>query len=170
MRIPANPRRSRQREEVPRDEPAEDEIEAHEALQNWGAWCLVRRSPGRAGSAEGNYRPEAGNVHQGLEPSRQINVPQAEQVNAALIDVPEAQRMALHMRYYLRMADRGIAGAVGVEATSYLRFMADARRLLWAAFLSRGFKAIIPRDNQRGTFADDVVEPLGRGEFSSSPA
>jgi len=167
MRIP---RASRQREEVPRDEPGEDEMGAHDALVNWAAWCMVRRTPGRAGSAEGNYRPEAGNVFHGLEPSKRINIPQAEEVNAAMVTVPEAQRMALHMRYYLRMPDRGIAGAVGIAPSSYLRFMADARRLLWAAFLSRADKAIIARDNLRGPIANDDVEPLGRGEFSSSPA
>ena len=159
-------RGSYQREEVPRDEPGEDEMEAHEALLNWAAWCVVRRSPGRAGSAEGNYRPEAGNVFHGLEPSKRINVPQAEQVNASMLDVPEAQRMALHLRYYLRMPDRGIAGVVGVAASSYLRFMADARRLLWAAFALRSAKAIIPPNNQRDSIAEYVVEPLGRGSYS----
>lgn len=162
MRIRRNswsPRRIRSTEEVPRDEPAEDELEIHDLLVNWGEWCVGRRAQGRAGSAEGGYRPPALNVYNPPDPMRRVDVPKAEAVNTALLSVHEPHRPALVLRYYLRVSDRGICGALGLEASFYPRFMRDSRLLLRASLHFLGFRLIMPPTTSADKTAKSAVGP-----------
>ena len=132
------------------DEPAEDEIETHEALLNWAEWCRVRRCPGRCFSAEHRYRPVAGNVYepQSTRPPRKAPNPlAAEEVNGALLAVPEEHRRALVYRYHVGMPDRAICKVLALRPAAYLAFMRTARLMLRNVLLFRRSKPIIRADN-----------------------
>jgi len=129
------------------DEPAEDEWPTHEALLNWAEWCRVRRRPGRCFSAEGHYRPPAGNVYHPPEPRRALDPLAAERVNGALLALPEKCRRALHWRYHLQAPDRVIAKALALRPTAYQAFIRAARLMLRNVLLFRRSKPIIRADN-----------------------
>ena len=160
----------RQREPL-LDEPAEDEIEVHEALLNWAEWCRVRRRPWRCLSVEGRYRPAAGNVYepQSTRPPPKASDPlAAEEVNGALLAVPEQHRQALHWRYHLRAPDRVIARALAIRPGGYGRFMRDARLMLRNVLLFRRSRAII-RPTIRPPSSDETDAP-GRGVVFAAAA
>jgi len=125
------------RQEVPRDEPSEDELDIHELLLNWAAWCVWRKTPGKTGSAEGRYVAEKGNVYNPPSPATKVNIPAAEEVNAAMLELPDSQRLALHYRYYLGKPDYAIAKVLGWDARFYLQCMRDCRALLRGILHSR---------------------------------
>lgn len=127
----------RQREPL-LDEPAEDEIPAHEALLNWAAWCRVRWHPRRAGSAEGWYKPEAQDVFNPPEPRPAVDQVLAVEVNAALVSVPERSRTALGLRYHQRAPDRAICRIARVRPEHYQGFMRQARLMLRNVLRRRG--------------------------------
>lgn len=146
------PHSRRHAQEVPRDEPQEDELDIHELLLNWAAWCIWRRTPGRTGSAEGRYVAEKGNVYNPPNPSAKVNIPAAEELNAAMLELPDKQRLALHYRYYLGKPDAGIAKALDLDPAFYLRFMRDARFLLQAILQKRPDR-LLSAQNQGGILA-----------------
>ncbi len=114
------------------DTPADDEMTAHVALIQWARWCLQRRRPGRALSAEGRYRPESGHVHEGLVARQQVDVLTAEAVNQALLRLPEQHREILRLRYHVEMPDLAIAKSLGIKRSGFQKFIRDARLMLAA--------------------------------------
>lgn len=117
------------------DRPLEDEIEAHLALLNWAAWCVVRRRPGRCASVEGRFVPPKQNIYNPPEPKVAVDVVLAEKVNSALLEIPFGYRDVLRLRYHERKNDRTIAQEVGVHVLSYQRFIRDARLSLLLVLL-----------------------------------
>lgn len=120
------------------DNPQDDEAEIHDALLNWARWCQDKWRPNHAYSAEGRYRPEAGNVHEGLAPRNRIDTLKAEAVNQGLLSVPADHRRVLLFRYYLWMPDGHIAKALGLKKPDYPRFIRDARLMLLAILQANG--------------------------------
>lgn len=115
------------RQRVPcEDKPADDEMTIHGRLQNWAAWCRSRPVRGRALSAEGRYIPE-GIIGRVMAPTAAVDSLDAVEINAALLKIGRAQRLALELRYYAGTPDRVIARVVGVAARIYPRFMRVAR-------------------------------------------
>jgi len=141
------------------DEPAEDELATHDALLNWAEWCRVRLAQGRAQSAEGRYLAPAGNVYNPPEPRAATNVPRAEKVNAALLEVPRQHRDGLRWRYYLRAPDRAICRALALRPSSYGRFMRDARLMLRNILHFRGSGLKPPFDNSTPPSTDESRRP-----------
>lgn len=129
------------------DEPAQDEIMAHESLINWANWCRIRGRSARCFSIEGRYLAPAGNVFETREPKTFVDVLAAEMVNVSLVVIPCQHRDALHSRYFLRLADRLICRRLGLRVGSYQRFLRDARLMLWSVLLINEIKHRLPVDN-----------------------
>lgn len=120
------------------DEPRDDELPVHGALLNWAEWCRVRWRPGRAGSAEGAYLPEAQALFNPPEPRTVVDQRLAVEVNSALLSVPERNRTALRLRYHERMSDRAICRIARVRPEHYQGFMRQARLMLRNVLRRRG--------------------------------
>ena len=112
------------------DIPQNDELSVHLRLENWGRWCRVKPRFGRAQSAEGGYRPEAGNVFDPPEPKLFIDPLDAEVINGALLKLAHEFRWGLRMRYFERRPDRIIAKKLAVPRLKYQPFMRRARLMV----------------------------------------
>lgn len=112
----------------PVDEVPQSEWAIHERLVGWSEWCRVRHHQGHAMSAEGRQVKLGGALGRG--PSLPSG---SDATNAALLHISPEHRRALQLRYFERLPDRIICRILRLRASSYARFLSDARRLLDAA-------------------------------------
>lgn len=118
---------------IPIDEISQSQREIDERLADWAEWCRTHHRPGHAMSAEGRHRAKLGSIFIEVIVRPRSGPGTAEATNVALLQLSPDHRLALQLRYYNRLPDRVICRMLRLKASSYARFLSDARRLLLAA-------------------------------------
>jgi hypothetical protein len=126
--------------EVLVDEPRDDELSIHAALESWGRWCRPRWMPKRCGSAEALYRAPLSNLYDAQEPRAVFDAVIVEQVNAGLLLLAPQHRRVLLARYFERRRDRHLARMLGVSLRRALLFLRESRLALKSVLEQRGVR------------------------------
>jgi len=105
-------------------------------LEDWGRWSRDRAKGLRCGSAEGNYRPRNGNIDMGWE----FNAPEPtpvqlpnlrmQEVDRAVLRVPELHRKALALHYVQRKGAQYICESLRVRKATFGAFMTTGRDMV----------------------------------------
>jgi hypothetical protein len=133
--VPAEPVRTPERRLLPelREERIEERRSIGRRLENWGMWSnLDNRGGGRGNCITGviceNMRKHAaGEIHPPAPVNTRIDVPDAERINSAFLQLPEMHRGVLNWTYVVGAKSWAVAGACGFPTREYDQRLAEAQ-------------------------------------------
>ena len=105
-------------------------------LEDWGRWSRERAKKLKCGSAEGNYRPRNGNIDMGWEHNAPEPTPvqlpntRMQEVDRAVLRVPELHRKALALHYVHRKGAQYICEVLNVRKATFIPFMDKGRDMV----------------------------------------
>lgn len=148
------------------DNPRADEEWIHSALLAWGRWCKERKVRGKCNSIEHRYVAPKGNIWNPPEPREPVNLLLANEVNSAMIELPEQTRDILAARYFLRLTDQILCRRFRLKEDSYPKFIRGARLMLQSILLKRRDECILTPHNSTPSSTDETLMPKGRASLS----
>jgi DNA-directed RNA polymerase specialized sigma24 family protein len=105
-------------------------------LEDWGRWSRERAKRLKCGSAEGNFRPRNGNIDMGWEHNAPEPTPvqlpnlRMQEIDRAVLRVPELHRKALALYYVQRKGSQYICHEMKLRRESFGAFLTVGRDMV----------------------------------------